>query len=143
MASEFHHRLRVEFADTDMAGIVHFSRYFRYMEVTEHAFLRSLGFSVADRASGIGWPRVDVQCRYLAPLRFEDEVEVQLRVAEKKAKAITYAFRLLRVSVGREQVEVAQGQLTVVCVTMDPETGTMKATPLPEALATQLEVAAP
>ena len=42
MACEYRHLRMVEFADTDMAGIVHFSRYFRYVEEAEHAFLRSV-----------------------------------------------------------------------------------------------------
>ena len=48
MPYEFRCRQRVEFADTDMAGIVHFSNFFRYMERAEHEFLRSLGLSVHD-----------------------------------------------------------------------------------------------
>ena len=36
----------VEFSETDMAGIVHYSNFFRYMESAEHAFFRALGFSV-------------------------------------------------------------------------------------------------
>ena len=50
MPYEFKMIHRVEFADTDMAGIIHFASYFRYMEVTEHAFFRSLGFSIYTRA---------------------------------------------------------------------------------------------
>ena len=46
MAFEFKLTHRVAFAETDMAGIVHFSNFFRYMENTEHAFYRSLGWSV-------------------------------------------------------------------------------------------------
>lgn len=137
MAHTFTMRHRVEFADTDMAGIVHFASYFRYMEATEHAFLRSLGFSVAGR-DGIGWPRVDVGCTYRAPLRFEDELEVELTVAEKKAKSLRYAFTLRRVSPG-PTVDVATGHVTTVCVAMD--SGTMKATEIPPALAARIDEA--
>ena len=50
----------VEFADTDMAGIVHFAQFFNYMEAAEHAFFRSLGISVVTRQVDppVGWPRV-------------------------------------------------------------------------------------
>ena len=136
MPSTFTIRHRVEFADTDMAGIIHFSSYFRYMEVTEHAFLRSLGFSVAQRDSGIGWPRVDVGCAFRQPLRFEDELDVHLTVTEKKSKSLRYEFRMTKVGT---ELEVATGHFTVVCVAMDSETGTMKATRIPDALAAQLE----
>jgi acyl-CoA thioester hydrolase len=139
MASEFTLRRRVEFADTDLAGIVHFSRYFHYMEATEHAFFRSLGFSIAGK-DGIGWPRVEASCEYKAPLRFEDELDIHLTVTQKKSRSLSYVFRLVKVAPGPEQ-EVARGKMTVVCVAMDPETGRMKATPIPEALAACLDAA--
>ena len=46
MAHEYRYRRRVEFSETDLAGIVHFSNYFRYMEAAEHEFFRSLGLSI-------------------------------------------------------------------------------------------------
>ena len=49
MAYEFRTKRRVEFADTDMAGIIHFTSLFRYMEETEHAFFRSLAWSIIGR----------------------------------------------------------------------------------------------
>ena len=140
MAYEFKRVLRVEFADTDMAGIVHFAQFFRYMEATEHAFFRSLGFSIHTQIDGrsIGWPRVRAVCEYKSPLRFEDEVEIHLQVREKKSKSLTYDFVFRK----RESGEaVASGSLTVVCVMMDEATGTMKAVPIPETIAQALEVA--
>jgi YbgC/YbaW family acyl-CoA thioester hydrolase len=133
---------RVEFADTDMAGIIHFASYFRYMEVTEHAFFRSLGFSIDTRRSGIevGWPRVHVSCDFQQPLRFEDEVEVHLRVREKREKSLSYEFIFRKVNV-EPPVEVARGALTVVCVATDPIDGQMRATAIPELIARQIEVA--
>ena len=60
MPYEFKAVRRVEFSETDMAGIVHFSNFFRYMETAEHAFYRSLGFSVTlnDFDPPLGFPRV-------------------------------------------------------------------------------------
>ena len=82
MAYEFHCRQRVEFADTDMAGIVHFSNFFRYMERAEHEFLRSLGLSVhaVNGDDLVSWPRVSAECKFRAPLSFEDELDVHLLV---------------------------------------------------------------
>ena len=119
---------RVEFADTDMAGIIHFSSYFRYMEVTEHAFFRSLGLSITGTRE-IGWPRVHVSCDYRSPLRFEDEVEVHLSISELKSKSITYSHTFIKV--GGDSVVVATGKLTAVCVRADAE-GVMKATNIPD-----------
>src|SRR5687767_12511660 len=95
MPSEFTFSRRIEFAETDLAGIVHFSNFYRMMEMTEHAFFRSLGFSIQQDFDGvhIGWPRVAAACEFFKPLRFEDTVEVQLFVAEVRTRSIRYAFR--------------------------------------------------
>ena len=143
MPSEFTITRRVEFSDTDMAGIMHYSNYFRFMEAAEHAFFRSLGYSVAPRpgAPQVGWPRVHASCDYHQPLRFEDEVEVTLRVVEKRSKALTYEFRFRKRN-GQEPIEVASGRVTVVCVAHQPG-GRMKATDIPPEIASQIEVAPP
>ena len=80
----------IPFADTDLAGIVHFTHFLRYMEDTEHDFYRVLGLSVhAETETGwIGWPRIEVQCRYVRPLRFEEVVEVQLLLVEMVIQAL-------------------------------------------------------
>lgn len=139
MASEFVITRKVEFSETDMAGIMHYSNFFRYMEAAEHAFFRSLGFSVASRDGQprVGWPRVHASCDYHRPLRFEDEVEVRLRVVEKKSKALTYEF-LFRKLNGAEPEDVARGRLTVVCVSHDAE-GRMRATNIPPVIADRIE----
>lgn len=140
MAYQFKIRRLVEFSDTDMAGIVHHAVFYRYMESAEHAFFRSLGLSVAPpkTASSVGWPRVHTEADFSAPLRFEDEVEIQLLVAEKKSKALTYAFRLRKLN-GPDGGEVARGAITVVCVKM--VNGQMKATNIPKAIADKIQVA--
>lgn len=140
MAYQFKIRRLVEFSDTDMAGIVHHAVFYRYMESAEHAFFRSLGLSVAPpkTPASVGWPRVHTEADFAAPLRFEDEVEIHLLVAEKKSKALTYAFRLRRLN-GPVAIEVARGKITVVCVKMI--NGRMKATNIPKAIAAKIQVA--
>jgi YbgC/YbaW family acyl-CoA thioester hydrolase len=132
-------RRRVEFSETDMAGIVHYSNFFRYMEAAEHEFFRTLGFSVVTRQVDppVGWPRVRAECDYKAPLRFEDEFEVHMLVTEKKSKSLSYQFRIRKL--GAEAIEVARGSLTVVCVTH--QGGTMKAAAIPKEIAERIEVA--
>ena len=140
MAYQFKIRRLVEFSETDMAGIVHHAVYFRYMESAEHAFFRSLGMTVAPpkNSSSVGWPRVHTEADFSAPLRFEDEVEIHLLVAEKKSKALTYAFRLRKLN-APEPYEVARGKITVVCIKM--VNGKMKAANIPKAIAAKIEVA--
>lgn len=140
MAYQFKIRRLVEFSDTDMAGIVHHAVFYRYMESAEHAFFRSLGLSVAPpkTPASVGWPRVHTEADFSAPLRFEDEVEIHLLVAEKKSKALTYAFRLRKLNTAKPY-EVARGAITVVCVKL--VNGRMKATNIPKAIADRIEVA--
>jgi acyl-CoA thioester hydrolase len=140
MAYQFKIRRIVEFSDTDMAGIVHHAVFYRYMESAEHAFFRSLGLSVAPpkTPASVGWPRVHTEADFSAPLRFEDEVEIQLLVAEKKSKALTYAFRLRKLNTA-EPYEVARGKITVVCIKMVG--GKMKATNIPKEIADKIQVA--
>jgi YbgC/YbaW family acyl-CoA thioester hydrolase len=141
MAYEFKAVRRVEFSETDLAGIVHYSNFFKYMETAEHGFFRSLGHSVVmDKFDPpVGWPRVKAVCEYRQPLRFEDEVEIHLLVSEKKSKSLTYLF-IFRKRNGAESVEVARGSLTAVCVTKNAD-GKMSATTIPKAFADQIEVA--
>jgi acyl-CoA thioester hydrolase len=141
MPAEFSQTHRVEFADTDLAGIMHFANFFRLMERTEHAFLRSLGWSVHQTEGGrtLGWPRVHVECDYRRPLRFEDEVEVRLRVREKRERSLTYDFTF-HLPDSPEQ-PAATGSVTAVCVELDRAAGVLKSVPIPAALADQIEVA--
>ncbi|MFN5297190.1 MAG: acyl-CoA thioesterase [Planctomycetaceae bacterium] len=107
-----YHR-RVQFAETDMAGIVHFANFYRYMEEAEHAFLRSRGLSVkVDQPDGtvLGWPRVRGTCSFEHPARYEDELEVRVRVARMGVKSLTLTFEICR-----GDLRLAEGELKTVC----------------------------
>ena len=140
MAYDWKHRRRIEFSETDMAGIVHFSNFFRYMESAEHAFIRSLGHSVtlADIDETLGLPRVHAHCDYKRPLRFEDEVEIHMLVESVKHKSLTYQFRFYRLQDETRVEEVAQGRITVVCVQKAADGG-MRAYSLPEVIRNQIQ----
>ena len=103
---------RIEFADTDMAGIVHFANFFRFMEAAEVAFLRSRGFSVVMSWEGrkISFPRVAASCDYLRPIRFEDVAEITVRLHRLGHKSVTYAFEF-----GHGGDIIARGQVSAVC----------------------------
>ncbi len=139
MPYEFKLTRRVEFAETDMAGIVHFSNFFRMMEATEHAFFRSLGFSIHAHEAGktVGWPRVSASCDYRKPLRFEEEVEIHLLVAEVRSRSLRYLFIFRNV----DGVEVARGRMAAVCATVDKSTGQLVPLAIPESLRQQITAA--
>jgi YbgC/YbaW family acyl-CoA thioester hydrolase len=127
MPSEFSITRQVEFAETDMAGIMHFANFFRWMEACETALYRSLGLPLISFLPGqvVGWPRVNVSCSYRAPLRFNDTVEVKLFVKKLGTRSVTYLFQFRK---GGELA--AQGEVTAVCVTADARGG-MAAQPIP------------
>lgn len=124
-----------------MAGIMHFANFFRFMERAEHAFFRSLGFSVIDstvpREERVGWPRVHASCDYIAPLRFEDQVEIEVLVAEVRTRSLSYVFRVRKL----DGVLVAEGRIAIVCVRKDKATGQMRAVEIPERIRGSIEPA--
>jgi len=104
---------RVEFRDTDAAGIVHFSAFFPMMESAEHELLRHLGLSVMqplENGSHLTWPRVSASCNYLNAARFEDILTVEVSIAKIGTTSLTYSF-LFR----RGDLEIARGVITAVC----------------------------
>ena len=80
MAHEFTTTRRVEFAETDLAGIAHFANFFRWMESAEHEFLRSLGLAVHGDLAGVeyGFVRVHAECDYKRPLHYGELVTIDL-----------------------------------------------------------------
>jgi YbgC/YbaW family acyl-CoA thioester hydrolase len=133
MSAELRLRRRVAFSETDSAGIVHFSNFFRYFEDAEHALWRQAGLSIHARESEIGWPRVAAACEYHRPLRFEQEFDVAVHIADLLKRTITYAG-----TISRDGEKVATATWKIACVRKLPD-GTMKSTDIPVAVAERLK----
>jgi acyl-CoA thioester hydrolase len=133
----FEHRLRrrVQFHETDAAGIVHFSRYLQYMEEAEHALWRAAGMSIAKEGAAVGWPRTAVSFEYHRALHFEDEFDVVVRIVAIEERTIRYSCELLR-----GDKKVATGGMTIACVTRAPG-DRMRSAPIPAEVAARLTVA--
>ena len=128
----FHYGRRVQFAETDLAGIVHFSWMFRYMEEAEHAAWRAAGLSVAGRDSPLGWPRVSASFDYRNPLHFEDEFEVLVRLATVGSRSLKYEH-----TITRGGVVIGSGRMATVCV-RKAEDGSMRAVEIPAEIVEKL-----
>lgn len=113
----FRFRRRVEFRDTDAAGIAHFTAFFAYLEEAEHALLRSVGLSVVlQRPDGtISWPRVSAHCDFRGAARFEEELSIDVRIERLGTKSVTYGF-----VVRSGERELAAGTMTSVCCRIVP-----------------------
>ena len=140
--THFHFRYRrlVEFADTDLAGIMHFSNFFRFVECAEHAFFRTLGFQVhqANGAKHEGWPRLEVTCKYLKPARFEQTLEVCLHIDEIRTSSLRYRFWIFGAE-DPERALLATGGCSIVHVELDTHAHKLHKAPIPAHVRQQLE----
>jgi 4-hydroxybenzoyl-CoA thioesterase/acyl-CoA thioester hydrolase len=134
MPTPFHTSRFVEFSDTDMAGIMHFSAFFRFMEAAEHQLLRSLGFSVYSEIDGdvVSFPRVAASCDFRSPARCEDVLEIDVTVEHVGTKSVTYGFAF-----SQHGRDVAHGKLTSVCCRV-PHGEPPVSIPIPDNIAAEL-----
>lgn len=138
----FRHRRLVEFADTDLAGIMHFANFFRFVECAEHAFFRSLGerVHINDESGHHGWPRIEVSCKFHKPARFEQTLEVCLRLDEIRTTSLSYSFWIFPAD-EPERTLLAAGAFTIIHVAIDSNPRAIRKTPIPAALRAKLEAA--
>ena len=134
---EFWTRRKVEFADTDMAGIMHFARFGIFMETAEHEYLEAIGFPIHSTFDGeeMGWPRVQVRLEFRKPARFRDVLDIGVRVLRKGRSSMTYGFVFRR-----DGEELATGEVkTACCLILDG--GGLKPIPIPEKMVEAIEEA--
>ena len=113
--------MRKSTVETDMAGIAHFSNFYRWMEQAEHEFFRSLGLTIVNARSDeeiLGWPRVSCTCRFESPVRYNDMLNIRIEVQRIGVKSLTYD-----VYFSCEGRAVAKGSMKTVCCRVDPEEG--------------------
>ena len=118
-----------------MAGIAHFSTYFRFMEEAEHALWRAAGMSIGEAALTGGWPRVSASFDYKSPLRFEDEFEIAVRIGTVTRRSLQYQF-----TVTRGGILVGTGSMTAVSTTK--EDGRLRAVEISAEMIARLRTAA-
>ena len=125
MDGRFRYSRRVQVGETDMAGIVHFSWMFRYMEEAEHAAWRAAALSIAEKNAELGWPRVAASFEFRSPLRFEDEFEVAVRLVEVGTRSLQYGH-----TITRGDVLIGTGRIKTVCTRTNAD-GSLRATEIP------------
>lgn len=127
---------RIEFSQTDMAGIVHFSNYYKWMEETEHDYFRSCGLSIMERqpdGTYIGWPRVNATCHFQAPVHYDETIENRLIVERIGAKSLTFYLEFWR-----GETRVAWGRMKSACCICRPD-GTLASILIPDRYLSRLE----
>jgi acyl-CoA thioester hydrolase len=135
MSEGFRYPRRVQFHETDLAGVVHFSCFFRYMEEAEHALWRAAGLTIDRAGSEVGWPRVSTAFDFRSPLYFEDEFEIVVRIKAVARTTIEYAFSFVR-----GDTAIGSGTLTAACASRSNER--MRAIAVPADVVERLRAAA-
>ena len=135
MHSEYRLRRRVQFYETDTAGFVHFTWFYRYMEEAEHALWREAGLSIHRPGTEIGWPRVAASFEFRHPLLFEQEFDVWLRIVELNRRTIRYGC-----IVTRDDRTIATGTMVTACISARPHEP-MRAIEIPPEIAGCFQVA--
>jgi|TARA_B110000438_G_C15633888_1_gene572209 YbgC/YbaW family acyl-CoA thioester hydrolase len=130
----------VEFAETDAAGLVHFSNYFRYVEIAERTLFESLGEHLLDDAGPTlaGFPRLRANCDFSAPLAFGDRARIELKISEVTEKSIHYSFRILKRTGEDEWSRAAKGEMITVYACKEKPGGAINPQPIPASLRSKL-----
>ena len=117
---EFVHRIRVRFVETDAMGIVHHSNYLHYFEESRVAYLRHIGHPFTEwRDAGLESPVLESFVRYRQPVRFDEEIDVHVRLATVTRATFQMAY-LVTVGDRGDKTAVRSTGVTVHgCSTLD------------------------
>ena len=96
-AFPFRYRQRVRFGETDLQNVVYYANYLVYAEVGRVAYLRELGLPYADVvANGLDFTIGEAKVRYRAPLRFDDEFDIRVRVGAIRHSSWAFEYAVER-----------------------------------------------
>jgi acyl-CoA thioester hydrolase len=120
---------RVQFSDTDAQGVVYYGRYMPYFDQARTEFHRHLG---RVHLGDVDFAMRAVTVEYVAGARFDDLLEIFVRVERIGTTSITYDHAVHRVD---DDALMATAKATLVCIALDER----KAVPVPQAFRAQIE----
>ena len=89
-------KLRVRYSDTDHMGYVYYGRYASYYEVARVELFRNLGFSYKKlEEEGIGMPVIDMETKYLLPIKYDEEITIRTRIEKLPSSRIIFHYEIL------------------------------------------------
>jgi len=113
-------RLRIPFHDLDPAGMVWHGRYFKYFEAARSALMDNIGYSYVEmKQSGLLWPIVDAQVRYVRPLSLHQDIYVSAVLKEWDMRLVV-EYRI------KDEKGLICTRAKTVQVAVDAETGVMR-----------------
>jgi len=107
-------RIRTRYAETDQMGVVYNSHFLTYFEVGRTEFLRAAGIAYRGlEGRGVHLVVVEAHCKYLAPARYDDVLEVTTWVDRLRPTRIDFRHRVAREA---DAAPLAEGHLVLACV---------------------------
>jgi len=109
--------VRVRYADTDKMGMMYYANHFAYFEAGRIEYLRALGVVYRDlEERGIFFPVAEASCRYMAPARYDDELQVLTWVERLRPTRIDFGNLVIRKADG---AHLARGHVLLACLDKD------------------------
>lgn len=100
--------LTVRYAETDMMGIVHHSRYYPWFEIARGQFIKKIGLTYSEMENmGILLPLTETHCKYIQGLTYEDEVIVTCRIEKLSVARISFLYEVIR---KKDMKKVSEGK---------------------------------
>jgi acyl-CoA thioester hydrolase len=114
-------------------GVVYYANYFVWFEIGRTDFCRQHGFAYSDmeKHDGLCIIVAEARCRYKAPARYDDEIEVRTCLREMRRRVLTFGYEVYRVATDEM---LAEGETVHVIVDREG-----KPRPLPEKYRTLFE----
>ena len=126
----------VRLNETDLGGIVHHSNYFHWIEETEYAFFDSIGESVVgqldEQLQGSGWPRSEFKLKFLKPLKFRDNLRVDLQIQRIRSAGIQYSVQIFKTSEDLEELVLKGTYSAIHCLYDATQRQDPRPLPIPE-----------
>jgi YbgC/YbaW family acyl-CoA thioester hydrolase len=116
---------RVQFSDTDAQGVVYYGRYMPYFDLARVEYHRHLGRMAIE---GIDFAMRAVNVEYVAGAKFDDLLEIFVRVERMGTTSITYDHAAYRIDDDGDTL-MATAKATLVCIALDQR----RAVPIPDA----------
>jgi acyl-CoA thioester hydrolase len=107
---------RVGFSDTDAQGVVYYGRYMPYFDLARTEYHRHLGRA---HVGDVDFAMRAVNVEYLAPARFDDLLEIFVRVERIGTTSITYDHAAYVLDDDSADTLMATAKATLVCIALD------------------------
>jgi len=125
--TDFQWQVRVYYEDTDRGGVVYYANYLRFMERARTEWIRMLGFEQDRliRDDGVLFAVRSAQIEYLRPARFNDLLDVSVRLTGRRRASLVFAQEVHRQ--GDERGPLCTATVRIACLTAD----TLEPSPIP------------